>query len=224
MQVRKVGELVLDFDVYPRMSIDTQHIGYMREAVEAGVTLPPLVVCAKTLRVVDGFHRCKLYLSMYGGDHELNVIEKKYPNDAALFADAMRFNAAHGRALNRYDRVHCALRAQKLSLSLEDTASALGMTLDKLSELRADRVATLTIAGRKGEEVPLKQSIRHMNGKTLTQKQVEVNRHLSGMNQLFHANQLISLIESGLLDVGNGELLARLAHLSTLIRKLKVAA
>jgi hypothetical protein len=224
MQTRKVGELVLDFDVYPRMSVDTQHISYMREAVEAGVKMPPLIICAKSLRVVDGFHRCKMYLSMYGGDHVVDTIEKKYPTDAALFADAMRYNATHGRLLSRYDRVHCALVAAKLSLSVEDTASALGMTVEKLKELHVTRVATVVIPGRKGEQVPLKGSIRHMRGKSLTPEQVDTNRHLSGMNQVFHVNQLIALIENELLDTANDDLMQRLRHLGELIQKLKVTA
>jgi hypothetical protein len=225
MTTRKVGELVLDFDVYPRMSVDSQHIGYMHVALDAGVKLPPVVVCAKTLRVADGFHRCRLYLGVYGPEHPVDVIERKYPNDAALFADAMRMNANHGRTLSSHDRVHCALLAEKLALTLDITASALGMTVEKLTTLRADRTATLTIAGKaRGPMIPLKQTIRHMAGQTLTHEQAKANERLSGMNQLFYVNQLTMLLKADLIDLENEDLMAALYELGGLIRKLKAAA
>jgi hypothetical protein len=225
MTKRKVGELILDFNVYPRMSVDTQHISYMREALEAGGKFPPLVICAKTLRIVDGFHRHKLYLMAYGSDYEADVIEKSYKRDADLFADAMRLNAEHGRSLSRYDRAHCLLVAEKLTLSLDETAVALGMTVDKLTELRVNRVATLSVSGKgKGAAIPLKRTIAHMTGKTLTPAQAEVNDRLGGMNQLFYVNQLISLLEADLIDRQNADLMKRLQVLRTLIGKVKVAA
>jgi hypothetical protein len=224
MTQRKVGELILDFNVYPRMSVDTQHITYMREALEAGRKFPPLVICAKTLRIADGFHRHKLYLAMHGPDFEVDVIERTYKRDADLFADAMRLNAEHGRSLSRYDRAHCLLVAEKLTLSLDETAVALGMTVDKLTELRVNRVATLSVGKGKGAAIPLKRTIAHMTGKILTPAQAEVNERLGGMNQLFYVNQLISLFESDLIDRQNADLMKRLQLLRTLIGKVKAAA
>lgn len=224
MRQRKVSELVLDFAVYPRVSVDTQHIGYMKESLEAGVTMPPVVICAKSLRVVDGFHRVRSYMGLYGAEHMVEVIEKKYRNDAELLADAMRFNAFHGRTLNRFDRVHCVLLAEKYKLTLDQTAAALGMTVETLGELRTVRVAEVMSPAKKLEPVPLKRTIQHMAGKTLTPEQMEANRHLSGMNQLFYVNQVISLIENDLLDLKHKELLDRLKHLAELIRKLRMAA
>jgi hypothetical protein len=225
MTKRKVGELIFDYDVYPRMSVDTQHVGYMAEALAAGVVMPPLVICEKTLRIVDGFHRSKLYLKVHGPDHMVDVIEKKFARDADLFAEAIRLNASHGRALSQYDRAHCALIAEKLELTIDETARAMGITVVKLTELRVDRVGVLSIPGKKnGQHIPLKQTIRHMTGKTLTPEQAEANEHLSGMNQLFYVNQLITLIESDLLDSSNRDLMKRLQYLAGLIQKLKVAA
>jgi hypothetical protein len=165
-----------------------------------------------------------LYLGLYGPAHQIEVIERKYPNDAALFADAMRLNANHGRTLSSHDRVHCALLGEKLALSLDTTASCLGMTVDKLSALRVDRTATLTIAGKRGVLMPLKQTIRHMAGQTLTPEQAKANERLSGMNQLFYVNQLTMLLKADLIDLENEDLMTGLYELAGLIRKLKAAA
>lgn len=48
--------------------------------------------------------------------------------------------------------------------------------------------------------VPLKKTIQHMAGKTLTTGQQKANEKLSGMNQSFYVNQVILLIENGLID------------------------
>lgn len=50
----------------------------------------------KSKRIVDGFHRHRVYSRLYGVDHEVEVVEKTYKNDAALFLDAARYNSAHG--------------------------------------------------------------------------------------------------------------------------------
>jgi hypothetical protein len=137
----------------------------------------------------------------------------------------MRLNANHGRTLSSHDRVHCALLGEKLALSLDTTASCLGMTVDKLTALRVDRTATLTIAGKsRGPMIPLKQTIRHMAGQTLTHEQAKANERLSGMNQLFYVNQLTMLLKADLIDLENEDLMAALYELAGLIRKLKAAA
>jgi hypothetical protein len=224
MKQHKLAELIFDFSVYPRVTVDEHHMGYMREAVVAGATMPPVVVCKKTLRIVDGFHRVKVYLALYGPEHEIEVLEKSYSSDAELLIDSIRYNASHGRTLSRYDRVHCILLAEKLEIANTDAAAALGLTGDTYDELRAGRVGRVLMADKKSEEVPLKATIRHMAGKKLTRAQLEVNRHLGGMNQLFYVNQLTQLIESDLLDTGNRQLMEGLRRLGSLIRDLKIPA
>lgn len=224
MRTLKVGELILDYTLYPRSSIDRTNVAYIRQAIEGGATMPPLVICGKTKRIVDGFHRHTAYMGLFGGDHRVEVIEKRYKSDGELFADAMRYNVTHGVSLSRYDRIHCALRGEQLKLTVAEVADALHMKVDALQELRVARVATtLTLANSHphSEQVPLKRSIRHMVGKELTSAQAEANRHLSGMDAMFHVNQLVSLMETGLLDLSNGPLMERLNHLSKLIRRVK---
>jgi len=70
--------------------------------------------------------------------------------------------------------------------------------------------------------VPLKQTIRHMRGRNLTKEQSAANDKLSGMNQSFYVNQLITLIESKLLDSEDEQLFERLKHLHGLLEELLV--
>lgn len=215
MKTMKVAALVLDFDLYPRNSVDSHNINNLKDALLAGSELPPIVIDQKSKRVVDGFHRVKAYLGLYGDEATASVVEKNYRNERELFLDAMRYNAQHGAKLDSCDRTHCIIIAERLKISSEDVAGALHMSVDKLASLKADRMAT---AG--GLAIPLKRTIRWKAGSKLSPAQVEANDKLSGMNQQFYVNQLITLLETDLLDTADELLMGRLQVLRGLLEKL----
>lgn len=219
MRKRKLSELVLDFDLYPRGSVDGYHVAEIAAAMEAGSEMPPIVIDKESKRVVDGFHRWKAYRRHFGEDHEVSCVEKKYENEAAMFVEAMKYNASHGRALTQHDKTHCAMLADKLGISLDVVSESLNLTVSRVETLTRERVS-----GGKGlERIPLKRTIRHMSGKKLNKRQVEANKKFSGMEQQFYVNQVIELIESDLLDTGNVELMQRLEYLVSLCQT-KIAA
>jgi len=210
-----IASLVLDFSLYPRPDVDSQHVGYLAEAIRAGNELPPVVIDAASKRVIDGFHRVNAFKRVNGPDCKIKVMEKTYATEAEMFIDAMRYNAAHGRTLTRYDRVHCIVKAKEFKLDDEQIADALHLTVETLGQLRVERVGRLRVAGL--PEVPLKRTISHMAGKSLTKGQQEANTKLSGMDQAFYANQLITLIENDLLDTANEQLMEKLQKLNELL-------
>lgn len=212
MRKLKAAELVLDFDLYPRNNVDTHNVKNLSDALVAGMELPPVIIDRKSKRVIDGFHRVKAHLRVYGDDCEIEVIEKAYKDDAEMFLDAMRYNASHGAKLDSCDRTRCTIIAERLSIPLEAVAGALHMPVANLGELKADRTAT---AG--GLSVALKRTIRGFAGRKLTKRQVVANDKLSGMNQSFYANQLIELLEAGMLDVEDEKLIERLRLLHGLL-------
>lgn len=208
MRKIKAAELILDFDLYPRSSIDPHNVQMLRDAITAGAELPPIVIDKNSKRVIDGFHRTKAY----GPDADVTVVEKVYRNEQEMFLDAMRYNAAHGAKLDSHDRTHCVLVAERLKIDPEDVAGALHMTVEKLATLRTDRTAT---AG--SLVVPIKRTIQWKAGSKLNKAQVAANTKLSGMNQQFYANQLITLLESELIDTGDERLMERLGLLHKLL-------
>lgn len=212
MRRLKAAELILDFDLYPRRNLDSHNVRNLVDALAAGAELPAVLIDKKSKRVVDGFHRVRAALQHFGDEAEIEVIEKAYKDDAAIFLEAMRLNAAHGAKLDPCDRTHCVIVAERLHIPLDAVAGALHMPLDKLGELRASRTAT---AG--GLTVALKRTVSHFAGKRLNKRQSEANDRLSGMSQQFYANQLIELIESGMLDLDNENLIERLRVLHGLL-------
>lgn len=220
MKTMKAAEIVLDFDLYPRNNVDPQNVRNIAEAVAAGIEMPPVIIDRKSKRCIDGFHRTKEVLRR-DPDGTIAVIEKNYANESAMFLDAMKYNAQHGCRLDPCDRVRCAIISERLQIPLDAVAGALNMTVDKLATLHNDRTGKT----RSGEPLALKQTIsKGWHGRKLNKRQEEANEKLSGMNQSFYANQLIELIESGLLDKEDDKLFERLKLLHTLLDDVLAAA
>lgn len=209
----KAAALVLDFDIYIRNNVDSHNVRSLVDAMQAGVELPPVIIDRRSKRVVDGFHRVRAAILCGGSDAEISVIEKRYATDADMVLDASRYNSTHGAKLDSCDKTHILILAERLSIPLEAIAGALHMPVDKLGELRVSRTAT----GASGLSVPLKRTVRRFAGQTLTARQEEANQKLSGMNQVFYVNQIIELIESGMLNSGDDNLIERLRVLHTLL-------
>ena len=219
MKVLKVASLVEDFSVHVRNSVSEHNIRAIAEAMRAGVKMPPAITERGTRRIVDGICRARAKKLIEGDDAEIEVVERTYKSDFDFFLDSARMNASHGLQLNSCDHVHCLLVAERLSIPIERVARALNITAEKLGALRPYRTATTAT----GLTIPIKQTIRHMAGHRLNRQQCEVNAKLSGMNQVFYANQLIMLIESKLLDLTNETLVERLGVLQEQLNGILVA-
>jgi hypothetical protein len=225
MRQIKLSEIVLDFSLYPRAEVNKQHISYMLEAHTAGTKFPPIVIDKKSKRAIDGFHRHGMYKRALGDEATVEVVEKSYRSEREMFLDAMRMNAAHGRALSTFDRTRCIVLAQQLKMTHAEVASALQITVEKVGELGVMRVGELRSAKRNGPHtsIPIKRTIRHMSGKRLTQAQSDTNDKLGGMEQLFYVNQLTMLIENKLLDVENEGLMKGVVKLHKLLDSVVLA-
>lgn len=214
MKKYALSELVLDFELYPRGGVDSHHVTEIAAAIEAGSSVPPIVIERRSKRIVDGFHRWKAFRQLFGEGHKVECIEKSYESDGDLFLDTMRYNASHGRALTQHDKTHCLILGEKFNLSEARIAEALNLTTARIGTLRAGRIGK--IGARK---FALKQTIRHMAGRQLSAEQETANEKLSGMNQLFYVNQLVTLIENDLVDVESGDLLAGMQKLAGLLEQ-----
>ena len=217
MRKMKAADILLDYTLHPRNNVDAHNVRSICDALEAGETMPPVIIERKSKRVVDGIHRVLAFLRR-DPESVIDVIEKDYKNDGEMFLDAIKYNATHGARLDPCDRVHCVHTAERLHVPLDKVAGALHTSPEKLGDLRTYRTAI----GSGGLHIPLKRTFQHMAGKRLNKAQVKVNERSSGMNQSFYANQLIDLIESELLDKQDEKLYERLRHLHGLLESLLV--
>jgi len=217
MKEYRLGDLVLDYTIYPRKQIDSYHVHIIVDAIQNGAELPPIVIEKKTKRVVDGFHRHTAYKRVSGDNPECLVmcIEKNYKSEKDLFLDSMRFNASHGRTLSKYDRVHCLNVARELDIPDKDVAKILHIPPKDVQTLSVNRTA---IRGNGKQRLePIKGTIGHKAGQQLSDEQWQANTKLGGMKQSFYVNQLITLIENELIDTQDEKLMERLQRLGELL-------
>ena len=190
MQRLQLTELVLNFELYPRVSVDSRHVSAMVDSLAAGMTLPPLVVDEKSRQIVDGFHRyyaMKRFVGKKWQDASVDVVLRKYATPQAMFVDAMRLNSGHGRNLTAFDKAHCVLLAERMKIKPSQVASSLAITVERVGELRSERVGILKTAhSATGQSVPLKNIVKHMAGqKPITTEQSDTQKKLGGMDQAF---------------------------------------
>lgn len=207
-----LATLVEDNTLYPRARVDPMNVRKLVAALEAGETLPPILIEAKTRRIVDGFHRVMATRKHLGLTAEIDAIEKVYASDAELFKDAVRLNAAHGRTLSPYDCARSLVLAEQAGISRDEIASCLSITVERANKLYAQKVSVV-VQNTTPMPVAIKCTVGHLAGKELTPAQVDTMGHIGGMRQIFYVNQLITLIESDLLDVANDGLMERLLTL-----------
>jgi hypothetical protein len=214
-----VSSLVEDFGFYPRHSVDATHVANIARALRSGASLPPVVVDRTTRRIVDGFHRCRA-AAVVGGDAAMIAVEWISPgSDAALFEEAVRRNATHGRRLDRQDEIRVTVLAEHFGLAETRVAAALQVEPERVMELRA-RVVIV-----EGEPIPAKPLARHLYGTAISESQAAALRGFSGTSPMLHIRQLTRALEQDLLDLSDEHLVAALRALAQLIdARLPVAA
>lgn len=121
--------------------------------------------------------------------------------------------------------------AARFKLEPSVIAKALKLTTARIESLLETRTATAKLTGRYAYSespdsgpVPLKRTIRHMAGERLTKPQQEANQKLSGMAPAFYVNQLILLLENGLMPGDDENLESRLRILFELLESRVAAA
>jgi len=207
--------LILDYGLYPRHEMDSSVVGDMVHALQAGETLPPVIIDKKTSKIADGFHRTTACLRAFGDDADIEVEPREYADEAAFFLDAVRLNARHGYRLTKFDQARCLQLAAKLEIDQDAIAGALALPVDLAAHLKA----TKTAYDSNGEALPLKRTIRHLSGQRLTEPQAEFNRHASGWSIRFHAQQLTEAITSKSVDWTDQPTIAALQRLADVLSK-----
>lgn len=210
----KASTLVLDYDLYPRDEINSYNVSQICRALEAGTAMPPMIAEKGSRRVADGFHRLRAYQRVFGLDCKVPVIFRQYPDEKALFMEAISLNASHGRQLSRYDRARCLVKGEGLGIAEAEIAGVLNMTLPRLTEMKVERFGVF-----ENKPVVLKRMTAHLRGGDLTEEQQAFNLKAGGMNQTFYLNQIISMVEADAVDWDNEKVVNALKRLHKVLEE-----
>jgi len=219
----KLEELIFDFTIYPRQMVDRHNVNRIKDAIQAGRYLPPVTIDRASKRIVDGFHRVKAALELE--ETEIDVRFCDYASETDLRLDAIALNSAHGRALTPFEIARCLLLGGRARIKAEKLAKALGITMDRLREIRASREAQVIHAGHPDEQIVLKRTVTHLVGQDISEEQAEAAAKCGGMRAVYYVNQVVNLVEGGLIDATDEALAERLRYLARLLeQRLAVTA
>lgn len=182
-------KIVIDEQIYPRKSVNEYNVSKLVFAHETGAKFPPLIVEAKTNRLVDGRHRYEVYKR--AGLKTCEVTQKVYASEADLYADAVRLNIAHGHSLDQFDVRNSIIRLEQYGYKIEQISEIVRLPVDNI-----ERIHRGFAASEDGAPLALKGGLGHMRGQTLTARQQEVNRNYAGGKATFYARQIRELLDS----------------------------
>jgi len=190
-QTIPVEDVVIDEALYPRKGINPLHVTRLIEVINAGATLPPILIEQGTNRLVDGAHRLEAFKR-----REMTHIPfeaRVYSSEADLFAEAVRLNAEHGVPLTSYDLKEAIRRLSQMGYTKDQISGAVRMTVQKIEDLQKGFASDTT-----GQPIALKGGLSHKRGQTLTPQQTQTIRRYGGGQAVFYTNQLIMLLENDL--------------------------
>jgi ParB-like nuclease family protein len=195
-----LASLIFREDLYPRQKFSEAHVRELKQAMDGGQALPPIIV-ADNYIIVDGVHR--YHAALRTGATTILGDVREYASEADLFKDATLLNTAHGLNLQRYDQLKVIETAERLGLHEFDISAILRTSIQQLRAIKpkfAILTETQSGMGDLRRKVPLKESVRHLSGQVITQDQEEAIRgNAPGMSYLVGVRQLISAIEHDLL-------------------------
>lgn len=192
----KAAELIMDWSLWPRHTandLDSTNLARIKEAILAKINLPPIIVDAKTLRIVDGMHRLSSYMKIYGEDVDVEVELRQYKNEAEIFLDAVRLNSQQGLPLEPKDKAHAILVARKKRIPWPVLAQALGKTVESTKEFIEKRSATAP----GGEKIPIPNGAKRLAGKTLTKEEYHEVKTTNGMLPIVNIRMLLNALKGG---------------------------
>jgi hypothetical protein len=211
-----IDQVVLDDTLYPRNQPDWLTVYRYSEAMAQGAVFPPIVVGRKDKFYIclDGRHRVLATKKRDRGFIE-GIISPVKPEQ--FFFESVRLNAAHGRPLSTQERVSAALRLREAGIPMPKIAEALWMPVPTIERLLVDRVEYIKVDGT--EAVVRKSPVpAHRLRRPGDQQSFSVR------SQVAIFQQALAIIEHGLLDVTNADVLAVVERLRLALTNLQPTA
>jgi len=197
----KITDIILDYNIYPRHEVERLRVNEYYNSLQAGAKFPPIIICADTKRIADGFHRTEMYKKA-----KVEVIEVemyKFENEAELIWWSINWNAQHGLKLTKYDTGRCLNIGREYGLSDEKIAQALCMTVDKIYSMERDRIR---INSDTGKPVEVKKVISNITSTHVTSEQMRVQKPFNAMGADYNIKRSIDTLVYNLLPANENSI------------------
>ena len=222
-QKMKVLELILDWKLWPRHEagkLDSTNVAKLKDILKSGRSFnTPIIVDAASLRVIDGFHRSRALLDVFGDEAETDVLLRDYDNEVAMRMEAAKCANTGALQLTPKDRVHFALGMRRDHVPWPLISEALDMDVERIRKLVDGRSVT-TREGKIAVSAAVAPLAEYLDGKKADADQEHYARTANGSPPLMHARMLLSALRAaGAIDL-NGKALDILRELHTVIGEI----
>lgn len=229
MTTVSIGQLVLNWDYYPRASVNSKNTTGIKAGIKAGNKIPPIVAWKGRNWIVDGFHRYYAYMQVYGADYRVPVTLKEYDTEADFFVDSVAYNSTHGQQLTTADEARIVLLSDSLGLPRERLEGVLPRErIKEVAQFRAtapEGVYTKGIPIYVGNQqmVPLKRVVvEDLGGAELTQDQANALAVANATPKLTMLKQITMFLKAGMIPHLHGPTYSYMYELSELIERWHV--
>lgn len=118
-----LSKIVIDESIYPRAAIDETNVIRLMNALAAGAKLPPVTICQNSKRLVDGRHRYEAHKR--SNKIQIEVEERAYASEVALFVDAVALNIGHGAQFDQWSLEKAIARLRKFGYTPEKISAVM---------------------------------------------------------------------------------------------------
>lgn len=210
----ELSALIEDLTLYPRTAVSSVNTSNLASALRAGCKLPPIVVDRESKRIVDGFHRRRAYLQVFGPDARVPVELIDFADETEMFCTAVKLNTAHGLPLQEIEKRKIVLRLQDNGIEDEAIATTLHIPVDKVEKIR---IKVATVVKGNGESIrvePLKRSVFHFQGRTMSESQAKAQKSAPGTSYVLLISQLREALREELINREDGRITDELRALA----------
>jgi len=217
----KVLELIQDWKIWPRHEagkLDSTNVKKLKEILLSGREFnTPIVIDAKSLRIIDGFHRCRALLDVFGDEAEIEVVLREYEDEVAMRIDAAHYANSGSLQLTPKDKVHFALGMRRDHVPWPLIADALDMDVERVRKLVDGRSVTTQDGVKIAVSAAATTMVENLGGKKADREQEHFARTANGSPPMMHARMLINALKAQGAVVFDEKTIAMLRELESLL-------
>ena len=219
-RVLKVKDVEIIPELYPRGKTSWQTAYDYAESMKAGANFPPIAVAIYQGKFVlmDGAHRIEATKVIKGEYIEAEIFSGLTKNQ--IYEEAIKRNIHHGRQFSPYEKRLIVVKLKDMGYALNRISEFVQIPLGKLNDFTYGKI---TNSFTSGKDIVLKSSIGNMaDSENIDEDINEIQKSFNAISQENLVSQLNIILENGLLDLNNVNLVVKLKTLKKLLNKVVI--
>jgi hypothetical protein len=213
-KVLKVKDVVFRKEFYPRQKCDWQTMYDYAQSMKAGANFPPIEVAFIRGKhyLLDGLHRLEA-LKYNKEKYVQAIINPEVTTLKALYVASVSRNIINGRRFSVQEKAQIIVKLRDMQYDAREISKIVCIPAGSIDKFVADRV-TNTISGK---TVVLKGAVKHFSAGEVEDDFDDIQDRLSAKSQLNILDQFLKLLENGLFDFKNKQVMRRVNKIRKLL-------